>query len=931
MGLRRARGSWCNTSGSKQQRVVRMPSLRSALGVLFAACSLLSGCLSTSTTDECKLGTETCGCLPDDTCERGLSCRSEHCVDLPTGDAGERALDGVDTAGGPEANDDDAGGREPSAFDDSSGADGGPNQPSPASKPLADDAGPDNPVPNDVPPGPGVPSGTPGVCTVGDAQCVSAQEIQRCGTGERWTPVEPCAFVCADGACSGECEPGDRKCDGLVRMWCDDAGAWQTLTACSGACELGVCTGLCEPGEGQCATPTQFQWCETGGVWGPAAPCEFSCVDGACGGECRPGTKECLTSGRARECSQGGTWLESDCPYACIDGSCGGSCTPGQTRCNGITREQQCAEAGTWQDSAECAFVCLDVACGGECVPGERRCLDLQPQLCNSLATWVDDGSACELVCAAGVCSGSCTPGATQCSSNTTLQTCTAAAEWDTGTECPFTCASGACGGVCKPGDVRCSTSPGREQCGATGAWEALADCDISCVGAGSCGECVPGDMTCVDAVLRSCGGDGAWADQITCSGTTSECSAGQCRAPATWIDISAGTGHVCALRDDGTAWCWGHGEFGGLGYGGWTKVQSTPIQVRAALGASETHWDDWTQMSAGRNHTCGIREDNSAWCWGSNLYNELGFGGEPNDRSLPHQVVAAGESEGGAVWTDWTRVFAGGGVSCGIRSDKSLWCWGGGSAQDLSSPRQILAAGETTGGAAWFDWTSVALGVSYICGLRENGTVWCWGTNSVGQLGNGSTDNSSTPSQVLANGELPGGVAWNDWTAIAGGRYHACGLRSNGTAWCWGTGFSGLGDGTTGVLATTPRQVLAAGEPQGGATWNDWIDVSGSLGESTCGMRSDGTVWCWGLASSGLLGNGTSSPNQTTPSQVLATQQPPGGTAWSDWSVLSKGNSVACALRTDGSLWCWGQNLSGQTGCGDTLRKTTPVRVVSP
>ena len=171
----------------------------------------------------------------------------------------------------------------------------------------------------------------------------------------------------------------------------------------------------------------------------------------------------------------------------------------------------------------------------------------------------------------------------------------------------------------------------------------------------------------------------------------------------------------------------------------------------------------------------------------------------------------------------------------------------------------------------------------SHVCVLKIDGTVWCWGDNSMGELGNNSTTQSNVPVQVTG---LTGVT-----TIGAGGYNHTCALKADGTVWCWGNNASGeLGDGTT-TERHSPTQVT-------GLTGVSVIATTTSF-YGTCVLKTDGTVWCWGQNGVGELGDGTVT-NRLTPVQV---------TGLTGVSVVSTSNSTVCALKIDGTVWCWGSN----------------------
>jgi alpha-tubulin suppressor-like RCC1 family protein len=416
---------------------------------------------------------------------------------------------------------------------------------------------------------------------------------------------------------------------------------------------------------------------------------------------------------------------------------------------------------------------------------------------------------------------------------------------------------------------------------------------------------------------------------------------------PMVWTDVSGGESHTCGLGADGTLWCWGRGSLGRRGDGTTTGLLATPQRVLAA-GESPggAAWSDWTAIVAGRYHACGLRENKSLWCWGNGANGERGDGTTISTRSTPTQVLASAES-GQNPWTDWIAVVAGQAFTCGLRENKTLWCWGEGlygrrgdglATTERTTPTQVLAAAES-GAAPWQDWVAVTANGVHTCGLRETAaegrTAWCWGHGGNGSRGDGSTVTTrATPTQVLAAGESTD-PPWEDWVAIDAGRAHTCGRRAGNSLWCWGGGSTGTrGDGTIDSNRATPIRVVAAGQGPGGATWSDWLSVTGTL-NTVCGLRAAGTMWCWGDGTYGKRGDGSTTPlERSSPIQVLAADEPFGGISWNDWIYVRSGRHHACGIRDGGSLWCWGRGHDGQRGDGVfDEERTTPVEVqiISP
>jgi RHS repeat-associated protein len=235
---------------------------------------------------------------------------------------------------------------------------------------------------------------------------------------------------------------------------------------------------------------------------------------------------------------------------------------------------------------------------------------------------------------------------------------------------------------------------------------------------------------------------------------------------------------------------------------------------------------------------------------------------------------------------------------TCGVQQNGSLWCWGDNAHGGLGNGTQdnSLVPVEVVG----MGWVSVAAGAWHTCGIKADQTLWCWGGNSAGEVGNGGTDDSLTPVQI-------GGTDWQSVSVgVATGSFHTCGVKLDGSLWCWGENSAGqLGTGST-AGSVTPVQV-------GSATWTNMS--GGNL--HTCGVESDGTLWCWGDNEQGQIGDGTLT-NRLAPARV------PGQA----WAQVAAGNVHTCGRRQDGSLWCWGWNGEGEIGDGTTDTHQAPTQV---
>lgn len=266
-------------------------------------------------------------------------------------------------------------------------------------------------------------------------------------------------------------------------------------------------------------------------------------------------------------------------------------------------------------------------------------------------------------------------------------------------------------------------------------------------------------------------------------------------------------------------------------------------------------------------------------------------------DPEFDHPVAASAELRVTEASSSG-RLAAGGEHTCSIRSDRSLWCWG---ANDYG---QVGTGGTGAGPASpvrvgsGTDWTSVAGGGAHTCGLRGSGQLWCWGLNHQGQLGLGGRQSKSTPVRVRGA---------RDWREVSAGWFTTCGVRAGGSLWCWGDNSAGqLGDGTS-TRRAEPTRVP-------GASWR----TVATGGWHTCGIRTDDSLWCWGRNTFGQVGDGTA-VNRWNPQQVGS------GTAWVD---VSTSLTHTCATTARGEVRCWGRNSRGQLGDGTRRDRSAPVRV---
>ena len=497
-------------------------------------------------------------------------------------------------------------------------------------------------------------------------------------------------------------------------------------------------------------------------------------------------------------------------------------------------------------------------------------------------------------------------------------------------------------------------------------------------------------DLSSALTPVTTFAGGNNWADTATTD-------------PAELYTLSCGSFHTAAIKTDGTLWTWGSNGFGQIGDNTSGNVTTTPVTTFAG-------GTNWKQVAGGRDHTAAIKTDGTLWTWGRNQYGQLGTN-NTTTRSTPVTTFAGG--------TNWKQVACASifrhTYTAAIKTDGTLWTWGRNTSGQLGDNTTTQRLTPVTTFAGGTNWKQVACGGEYIAAIKTDGTLWTWGRNNNGQLGTNDLTNRSTPVTTFAGG--------TNWKQVAGGRDHTAAIKTDGTLWTWGNNTNGqIGDNTQYFNRLTPVTTFAGGtnwkqvaggykhiaavktdgtlwtwggnsngqigdntqifdlsQPltlrltpvttfAGGTNWkqvaggdghtaalNDdgvnkrlylwgsdsgaqlgffylnqdvipnqtfaggtnWKQVS-SGGSHTAAVKTDGTLWAWGVNTFGQIGDNTSGNVRTTPVTTFA-----GGT---NWKQVSSGDSYIAAIKTDGTLWTWGRNAYGQLGNGVTTDRSIPV-----
>jgi alpha-tubulin suppressor-like RCC1 family protein len=341
-------------------------------------------------------------------------------------------------------------------------------------------------------------------------------------------------------------------------------------------------------------------------------------------------------------------------------------------------------------------------------------------------------------------------------------------------------------------------------------------------------------------------------------------------------LQVDGGDRHTCGVIDGGL-YCWGENQSGALGLG---TFENAPTPMRVGMQA------DWTSAGAGNGFSCGIRAG-LVFCWGTGSSGQLGAG-QFLDSTSPLEVSLPGNANQLAVGSQH---------ACAILDDERLFCWGHNAEGQLAQDDPWSAPGVNSATplevASGTTWSKVAAGDGHTCGLQTDGTLWCWGRNSRGELGQGTAqaDQTRVPEQS--------GVEAN-WEDIATGQNHSCGIRG-GHLYCWGA--NGHGQLGSAVAEFAEEPTLVSG-------------INGALQVTvdtfhTCVIAAGRELSCWGRNIEGILGDGT----------IEARSVPTPAVPLSGWDQVAAGRFHTCGTR-EGAILCTGENGDGRLGVGDLERR---------
>lgn len=369
-------------------------------------------------------------------------------------------------------------------------------------------------------------------------------------------------------------------------------------------------------------------------------------------------------------------------------------------------------------------------------------------------------------------------------------------------------------------------------------------------------------------------------------------------------------------LKNDGTVWGWGANVFGGLGTNN-TNRSMTPVQVLGPGGSG--YLTDVKSIATGYYHTLALKKDGTVWSWGYNNHGQLG-NNATTDKLTPVQVLGSG---GSGYLTDVKSITAGSYYSLALKSDGTVWGWGeddwsqlaDNSTTDKLTPVQAL---DSSGSGYLTNVKSITAGHKHSLVLKNDGTVWGWGYNGYGQIGNGNNvvPFPKRPVQVL---DSSGTGFLTDVKNVVAGPYFSLAVKNDGSVWSWGYNNHGqLGDNST-TNRVTPVQVLGS---NGSGFLTDVKNITAGDSHSVA-LKNDGSVWSWGYNYHGQLGDNTKI-DKYTPVQVLNSGAPG---YLSNVKNITAGDSFSIVLKDDGTVWGWGSGADiAKNSYSDFL---TPVQAL--
>jgi alpha-tubulin suppressor-like RCC1 family protein len=325
------------------------------------------------------------------------------------------------------------------------------------------------------------------------------------------------------------------------------------------------------------------------------------------------------------------------------------------------------------------------------------------------------------------------------------------------------------------------------------------------------------------------------------------------------WKQVAAGATHMAAIKTDGTLWTWGRGLEGQLG-DNTSSSRSSPVTTTGG-------GTNWKQVACGYRHTAAIKTDGTVWCWGRGDFGQLGQNAV-SSRSSPVSTL------GGQG--NWKQVSCGDFHTAAIKTDGTLWTWGRGTDGQLGAGNSSNRSSPVTTSGGGTNWKQVACGYRHTAAVKTDGTLWTWGFNGFGALGDNTVTVRSSPVTTITGS--------TNWKQVACGDAHTAAIKTDGTLWTWGYNATGCLGNNTSSSTSSPVTTVAGG--------TNWKQVSVGY-RTTAAIKTDGTLWTWGGNNQGGLGDNTTT-SRSSPITTVA-----GGINWKQVAV----GTFTTAAVTDLSL----------------------------
>jgi alpha-tubulin suppressor-like RCC1 family protein len=292
------------------------------------------------------------------------------------------------------------------------------------------------------------------------------------------------------------------------------------------------------------------------------------------------------------------------------------------------------------------------------------------------------------------------------------------------------------------------------------------------------------------------------------------------------WKEIRAGKNcHSAGLKNTGQIWTWGANNTQQLGISGASYVCS-PVRERSSS-------TNWCGVDLGNFHTAAINTSGQIWGWGGNQCGSLATG-TTGATNIPVREICSA--------SDWCSLSTNECRTAAIKTSGQLWGWGRNACGGIGDGTLVAKCSPVREFCSATDWCRVAVGYSHNLAIKSDGSLWAWGNNNCGQLGDGTTVNKCSPVREICSA--------TDWSQVAGGFKHSAALKTSGQIWSWGSGtYGSLGVGNVSTICSPVREFTSS---------TNWCSISSSSSDNSQGLKTDGTLWAWGGSFSGQLGEGT-------------------------------------------------------------------------